>query len=107
MPGGRLILKPKRAGETCFTSSPFDFISSMSIGETIAQASCVASVYQGNDGAPLGVVVSATPQNVTQVAVLTTGGVLGCIYQLLCSVVTSLGQTLEQTALLVIVPDSV
>lgn len=106
MPGGHLSLKPKRQGETCFGSQPFDFASSMTVGETISTQTVTSSVYQGIDPTP-GSVISGTPtvQNVTQVQQLFTAGVLGVVYELLCSVTTSLGQRLEQAAYLAIIPD--
>ena len=106
MPGGHLSLKPKRVSETCFGSQPFDFAPSMAAGETILTQTVVSTVYQGTDPTP-GSVISgaATVQTVTQVQQLFTAGVLGTIYELLCSVTTSLGQTLAQAAYLAIIPD--
>lgn len=108
MPGGHLNLKPKRQGETCFGSQPFDFASSMTVGETISTQVVTAAVYSGNDPAPAGVISGAAAvQNVTQVVQLFTAGVLGVIYALTCTITTSLGQTLRQIAYLAIYPDAV
>lgn len=107
MPGGHLNLKPKRQGETCFGSQPFDFASSMTVGETIATQVVTASVYSGNDPAPAALISGAAAvQNVTQVIQLFAAGVVGVIYTLVCTITTSLGQTLKQMAYLTIVPDA-
>jgi hypothetical protein len=107
VPGGHLNLKPKRQGETCFGSQPFDFASSLAVGETISTQVVTATVYSGNDPSPGSVISGAAiVQNVTQVAQLFTAGVIGVIYSLVCRVTTSLGQTLEQMAYLAIVPDA-
>ena len=107
MPGGHISLKPKRVGETCFGSQPFDFISVLAVGEPISTQVVTAAVYQGTDANPSAVISGAAAvQNVTQVIQLFTAGVLGCIYQLVCKITTSLGQTLEQIAYLAIVPDA-
>jgi hypothetical protein len=108
MPGGFISLKPKRVSETCFGSSPFDFISVLAVSETISTATLTASVYSGNDPAPSALLSGGgIIQNVTQVAQLFTGGVLGVIYEILCKITTSLGQTLSQVAYLAIIPDLV
>jgi hypothetical protein len=107
MPGGHLSLKPKRQGETCYGSSPFDFISVLAVGETIATQVVTASVYSGNDPSPSALISGAAAvQNVTQVIQLFTGGVVGVIYNLICTITTSLGQTLKQMAYLSIIPDA-
>lgn len=108
MPGGRLSLQPKRQGETCFGSQPFDFAGSMSSGETILTQVVTATVYQGTDAAPNAIISGAAiPQNVTQVIQLFTAGVVGVIYEVLCKVTTNLGQTLEIAGHLAVIPDLV
>lgn len=105
MPGGHLSLKSKKVSETTFTSPPFDFISSLQPTETISTANVTASVYSGLDPNPAAVVSGSATISNTQVLQLTTGGVLGVIYELLCTITTSLGQTIAQSAFLAIVPD--
>ena len=103
---GRLLLQPKKQGETCYTSAPFDFISVLSPSETISTQVVTATVYQGVDASPSSIISgSAVVQNVTLVNQLLTAGVVGVIYELLCRITTSLGQTLEQAALLAVIPD--
>ena len=107
MPAGHLNLKPKRQGETCYGSSPFDFISVLAVGETISTQVVTATVYSGTDPIPANLISGAAAvQNVTQVVQLFTGGVTGVLYQLLCTITTSLGQTLRQMAYLAVIPDS-
>jgi hypothetical protein len=107
MPGGHLNLKPKRQGETCFGSSPFDFTSSLAVGEVISTQVVTATVYSGNDPSPSSLISGAAAvQNVTQVIQLFTAGVVGVIYSLVCKITTSFGQTLEQMAYLAVIPDA-
>jgi hypothetical protein len=108
MPGGHISFQPKRLGETCFLSQPFDFAGSMSQGETITAQVVTATVYQGTDPNPAAIISGlATVANVTQVNQLVTFGVLGVIYELLCQIVTSLNQHLEIAGYLAIIPDLV
>ena len=108
MPGGHIALKPKRVGETCFGSLPFDFLSSLAAGETLTLATVTASVYQGTDPNPTAIISGAASiLNTSQVQQLFTGGILGTLYKLACQVTTSLGQILVQTAILAIVPDQI
>lgn len=108
MSGGHISLKPKRLSETCFGSQPFDFAASMAAGETISSKVITASVYQGVDPSPALILSGPSQtQNVTQVIQLFTGGVLGCIYQILCQATTNLGQILSQVAYLAVIPDAV
>jgi hypothetical protein len=105
MSAGHLNLKPKRQSDTCFTSQPFDFISSLAVGELITSQSVIATVYSGNDPNPSALISgTAAVQNVTQVIQLITGGVLGVIYDLTCEITTSLGQTLNMHAYQAIIP---
>jgi hypothetical protein len=107
MPGGHINLKPKRVGETCYGSQPFDFTSVLGVGETISTQVVTAAVYSGNDSSPSAIISgAASVQNITQVIQLLTAGVLGVIYALTCRITTSLGQTLEQIAYLAISPDA-
>jgi hypothetical protein len=106
MASGHLNLQPKRLGETCYPSQPFDFISSLQPGETISTQVVTASVYSGLDPSPASIISgAASVESTTQVWQLITGGVVGVIYKLLCTVTTSLGQTLQQAAFLAVIPD--
>jgi len=99
----RAILDPKLLGET--KTITFDFTSSLAIGETISTQTVTASTYSGTDAVPSGVISGAASASGTVVSQKITGGVLGVMYELLCQITTSLGQTLQQSAFLAVVPD--
>ena len=108
MPGGHVNFKPKRVGETCYLSAPFDFTSAVANSETVSSAVCTASVYSGTDASPSSVIFStSTVQNSYQVLQKVTGGVSGVIYKILCTATTSLGSILEQAGYLAVIPDLV
>ena len=106
----RVQIPPKRLGETVILgangNSPFNFISSLGPTETIATAVVTCTVYSGTDLAPAAVIngVAATIVG-QQVQQKVTAGVLGVIYELACSVLTSLGQTLELVGYMAVIPD--
>lgn len=99
----RSILSPKQQGATKTTT--FDFTSDLAIGETISTQVVAASVYSGVDGTPSGIISGVASASGAIVSQKITGGVVGVIYQLLCTITTSLGQTLIQSAFLTIIPD--
>jgi hypothetical protein len=102
----RVTFPPKLAGTT--QTYTFDFISNLAPGETITPQSVIVAVYSGTDPNPgMMLAGSASVTNITQVLQNLTGGVLGTIYEVACTVTTSLGQTLVLSAYLVIVPDLV
>lgn len=102
-PGGRTILLPKKQGET--VTRPFDFISRLGAGEVLTSAIVLASVYSGTDSNPSAIIYGGASVLGTIVYQGITGGVTGVIYELLCKVTTSLGQTLEMAAFWVVEPD--
>ena len=98
----RVTLENKTSGETRIET--FDFTSALSASETISTASVAATVYSGTDTSPSSVVsgtATISGQTVTQKV---TGGVLGVVYLLTCTITTSLGQTVRLGAFLGIVP---
>lgn len=102
-PGGRTILMPKKQGET--VNRPFDFISRLGPNENLLSAVVFASVYSGTDLNPQAIIFGSASITGTIVNQGLTAGVLGVVYELLCKVTTSLGQTLEISAFWVIEPD--
>lgn len=95
-----LQIPPKLVGETATVR--FDFISRLAVGETISTKSVVATVYTGVDATPSAVISGAASSSGTVVSQLVTGGVAGVIYQLVCTITTSAGQTLQLAGLLVV-----
>lgn len=102
---GFIELTPKQPTET--RSVVFDFISSLGVAETISTQSVTATVWSGVDASPASVVSGAATATGTQVTQKLAGGVSGVIYKLVCTITTSLGQTLTQTAYLPILTDSI
>lgn len=101
--GGRVTIPAKKLGETVII--PFDFISKLSVNETIISAVCFASVYTGIDPSPSSMIAGTATIQGTIINQLIAGGVLGTIYDLLCRITTSLGQVIELTAFLAVIPD--
>ena len=99
----RAILDPKLLGET--KTITFDFTSNLAIGETVSTQTVTATVYSGTDASPSGVISGSASTSGAVVSQKITGGVLGVMYELLCQITTSLGQTLQQSAFLAVVPD--
>lgn len=99
--GGRIITSSKKTGETVLVS--FDFLSKLVSGETISTQSVAASVYSGVDANPSAIINgAATLSGTTIILQSITAGVVGCIYSLLCTITTSLGQTIQMSTLLAI-----
>jgi hypothetical protein len=101
--GGRVILDPKKAGETL--PEVFNFISRVGLAETIVSASCVCSVYSGTDPNPSAVTVGGIVISGTTVTQTVAGGLVGVIYELLTKAVTNLGNIIEMSGYLSIIPD--
>ena len=101
----RVVFGSKLSGETVIEA--FDFTSRIpSATETISTASTTATVYSGTDASPSGVISGAATISGKVVSQAFTGGLAGNIYQVVCSVTTSLGQTLKMVALLAIVQET-
>lgn len=99
----RVELPAKLLGET--VAEAFDFTSRMGPAETISSASVAVSVFSGTDPSPSSMrngSASISGQVVTQSI---TGGVLGVLYLLVCTVTTSLSQVLQLSAYLPVAPD--
>ena len=103
----RIIIPPKRQGETCLCPVlGFDFQPMIDAQGTISSSSVAASVYSGVDANPSAIVKDATVSTGrTAVTQLVTAGVVGTIYELICTAVTVGGQTLQLAGYLVIIPD--
>jgi len=99
----RAIFDPKLLGETQVLS--FDFTSELAIGETINSQTVVATTYSGTDASPSSIISGSASSSGAVVSQKVTGGVLGVMYELLCTITTSLGQTQQQSGFLAVVPD--
>ena len=83
----------------------FDFTSDLASGGTISTKVVTATVYSGADAAPSGIISGAATSSGNVVTQLLTGGTLGVVYQLLCTITTSNGQTLVKAGYLAVVPN--
>lgn len=102
---GRITTDPKLLGATENLSPPFNFQRALVSGEMLQTASVTASVYSGTDPSPAAIVLGTAVISGARVDQLMTGGVVGCMYELLCEATTSLGHTLQQTAYFYVEPD--
>jgi hypothetical protein len=94
----RIILKAKVVGTS--ENRTFDFTSQLATGETISTQSVACSVFTGVDASPSSMISGAASHSGAIVTQLIIGGVAGVIYELVCTVTTSLGQTLKLTGYL-------
>ena len=101
----RATLPSKAAGET--VSTVFDFTSRLAVGETISTQVCTAAVWSGVDPSPSAVISGAATASGAKVTQKLAAGVLGVIYYIVCTITTSLGQTLEMAGYLAVVPEVV
>ena len=103
MTSTRIVTPSKKQGSTL--NIVFDFISLLGVSETISTQVTTCTVYSGVDASPSAVISGAASSSGTQVTQKVTAGVLGTIYELLCTITTSLGQTLQLSTYLAIIPD--
>ena len=80
----------------------FNFTKVLQSGETISTAQVFASVKRGSDASPQLIVSGSAIISGARVAQLIINGVLGVTYRLVCRITTSLGQTIELGADLLI-----
>lgn len=100
----RVILNNKLQGETALVF--FDFTSKLSAGETVSTQVVTATVDRGTDAAPSSIISgAAAPVSGGLVQQKITAGVVGVIYDLLCTITTSAGQTLQLAGYLAITPN--
>lgn len=100
--GGLQPQAVKRAGETA--PVPFDFTAQLGAAETISTQVVAATVYSGTDANPSAIVSGAASASGKIVSQAITAGVSGVIYQLVCTITTSLSKTLQQSSYLAVVP---
>ena len=83
----------------------FDFTSDLAAGETISTKAVTAAVYSGADDAPEDTVSGAATSSgaiVTQKLIAPSSA--GNIYEYVCQITTSLGQTLMKIGLMAVIP---
>jgi hypothetical protein len=84
----------------------FDFLSMLAASETLVSALVTVTIRTGSDPNPSAVLSGAASFAGKTVNQLVTGGVVGVIYVLTCSVVTSTGQDLVMNGELSIIDDN-
>ena len=99
----RVVFEGKLLGET--VTETFDFTSRLGATETLSTAVVTASVYSGTDASPSAIISGSPTISGKKVTQKVTTGTLGVTYELLCTVSTSLGQTLQLSGFLVIIND--
>ena len=89
----KISIPLKLTGETY--NQAFDFTSRLALGETISTAVTTSVVYTGTDPIPSGVINGAASISGSVVTQSLTAGVAGVVYEITCTVTTSLSQTLQ------------
>jgi hypothetical protein len=102
---GRIVTEPKLIGAIAQLTPPFDFSLSLDAGETLLTARVTSTVYTGVDPTPSAIRSGSPVIDGNRVEQVMRGGVEGCVYDLLCTVTTSLGQTLQQATYFYIEPN--
>ena len=97
-------LPAKLLGETRTYTQ--DFADVLPIGVTISTKSIAATVYSGTDASPSSIVSGSATSSGSIISQKITAGLLGVIYQLLWTITTSDGQTLQKSTLLAIAPNT-
>lgn len=101
----KTIFDGKRAGE--IRTLTFDFGAQLAAAEAISTQSVAATVWTGTDASPSAVISGSASLSGSVVSQKVTGGTAGNIYNLICTVTTSAGQTLKIAGLLAILPEQV
>jgi hypothetical protein len=101
----RVIFDPILSGEIRILS--FDFTSDLAIGETISTQVTTATTYSGTDASASSLIAASASASgaVVLQKVTAVGRPIGTMYELLVTITTSTGQTLQQSGFLAIVPD--
>jgi hypothetical protein len=84
----------------------FDFTSNLAVGETISTQTVSATVWSGTDATPSNIISGSASASGAIVSQKITAGTLGVTYTILCTITTSLGQTLTQAGYLAIVKEA-
>lgn len=98
---GRTEILPKQTGET--RTQSFDFTADLAALETISSQSCTAIVFSGTDPTPNTIISGGSTATGAVVSQKLTGGILGTLYTITCTIITSNSNTLKKVGLLAIV----
>lgn len=99
---GRVILDPSKLGEAAIV--PFDFISGLGVNEVLVSASTIAILNSGTDPSPQSIISAPATIGGTIAFQQVTPTILGNIYDLKCTVLTSLGNILVLDGYFAIIP---
>ena len=103
---GQAYFNPKLLGETAILT--WNWASKIiDPAVTISTAVITSTVYSGTDASPSSMISGSATISGYNVTQKITGGVLGVVYQLLCTITTSDGQTLQMPGFLAVVPNVV
>lgn len=95
--------QPKLTGET--VPRYMDFSGQLAPGDSLTGSpTATATVWSGNDSDPSDLIQSSVTSG-NQAVITLTGGESGTIYEVVVSVATTDGYTLEQAAYLAVVPN--
>lgn len=81
----------------------FDWISQLDEGETISGYTVTCAVLSGTDAAPEDVLSGSPTIEAPVITQVVTGGTVGVIYLLTCTVTTSLGATKIMTGAMAVI----
>lgn len=84
-------------------SATFSFSDELAVGESLSSASVTATIYSGTDATPSGLLNGPATKSGGQVTQLLTGGVVGVVYLLTCTGLTSASETLVREGYLAVV----
>lgn len=102
--GSREVFELKPPTDT--RNTYFDFTGSLAVAETISTQVTTATVFSGVDANPSAIISGAASASGFIVTQKITGGVLGTVYSLLCTITTSAGQTLTRSGYLAILAEA-
>ena len=85
----------------------FDFTLELALGETISTQVVTAIVYSGTDPTPASLINGSATASGSIVSQSIQAGLVGVLYELLCTITTSLSQTLVKPGYLAVIPDLV
>lgn len=98
----RITLPAKRVADQ--ENVPFDFTSNLGEGETLSSATVTSTVYSGTDASPSSMISGSASVSGGIATQLIIGGVEGVVYEIVCTALTTNGQTLVLPGFLAVIP---